>query len=64
MKRERWQGFLKDYEGATLMECLVDTTIDYLSTRQLAEKHLRIGDWVGAAAIHQVDQHPGALDVA
>ena len=37
MKRERWQGFLKDYEGATLMECLVDNTIDYLSTRQVAE---------------------------
>ena len=38
MKRERWQGFLKDYEGATLMECLVDPTIDYLSTRQVAEQ--------------------------
>jgi histone acetyltransferase len=38
MKRERWQGFLKDYEGATLMECLVDPTIDYLTTRQIAEK--------------------------
>ena len=38
MKRERWQGYLKDYEGATLMECLVDPSIDYLSTRQLAEQ--------------------------
>ena len=38
MKRERWQGFLKDYEGATLMECLVDPSIDYLSTRQVAEQ--------------------------
>ena len=38
LKRERWQGYLKDYEGATLMECLVDPTIDYLSTRQLANK--------------------------
>ena len=38
MKRERWQGYLKDYEGATLMECLVDPTIDYLTTRQVAEQ--------------------------
>ena len=38
MKRDRWQGYLKDYEGATLMECIVDPTIDYLSTRQVAEK--------------------------
>ena len=38
MRRERWQGYLKDYEGATLMECLVDPTIDYLSTRQVAER--------------------------
>ena len=38
MKRERWQGYLKDYEGATLMECVVDPTVDYLSTRQVAEQ--------------------------
>ena len=38
MKRERWQGYLKDYEGATLMECIVDPTVDYLSTRQVAEE--------------------------
>lgn len=59
MKRERWQGYLKDYEGATLMECLVDPTIDYLSTRQVAElqrqavvKHINefSGDGSGAGA--------------
>ena len=38
LKRERWQGYIKDYEGATLVECCVDPTIDYLTTRQVAEK--------------------------
>ena len=38
MRRERWQGYLKDYEGATLMECIVDPAIDYLCTRQVAEQ--------------------------
>ena len=38
LKRERWQGYIKDYEGATLVECCVDPTIDYLSTRQVAEQ--------------------------
>ena len=38
MRRERWQGYLKDYEGATLMECIIDPAIDYLSTRQVAQQ--------------------------
>ena len=54
MKRERWQGYLKDYEGATLMECVVDPTIDYLSTRQVAEQQrkavvAKIAELEGAA---------------
>jgi len=57
MKRERWQGYLKDYEGATLMECVVDPTIDYLSTRQVAEQQRRavvqkVSELEGADATH------------
>jgi histone acetyltransferase len=40
LKRERWQGYIKDYEGATLVECLVDPTINYLTTRQIAKLQL------------------------
>ena len=29
MPRERWVGYIKDYDGGTLMECYVHPTIDY-----------------------------------
>ncbi len=29
MPQERWKGFIKDYEGGTMMECYVHPTIDY-----------------------------------
>lgn len=29
MSPERWKGFIKDYEGGTMMECYVHPTIDY-----------------------------------
>jgi histone acetyltransferase len=30
MKEERWAGYIKDYEGGTLMECIINRHIDYL----------------------------------
>mmetsp|Transcript_13333 Transcript_13333/g.40338 ORF Transcript_13333/g.40338 Transcript_13333/m.40338 type:complete len:374 (+) Transcript_13333:120-1241(+) len=33
LPRERWFGFIKDYDGGTLMECYVHPTIDYLNVR-------------------------------
>lgn len=29
MNPERWKGYIKDYEGVTMMECHVHPTIDY-----------------------------------
>ena len=37
MRRERWQGYLKDYEGATLMGAS-SVPPNCLCTRQVAEK--------------------------
>jgi histone acetyltransferase len=31
MPYELWKGYLKDYEGSTLMECLIDPDIDYIN---------------------------------
>lgn len=31
LPKERWQGFIKDYDGGTLMQCDIDATLDYLS---------------------------------
>jgi histone acetyltransferase len=30
MPREQWFGFIKDYDGGTLMECRINHQIDYL----------------------------------
>ena len=30
VREERWAGFIKDYEGGTLMECIINRHIDYL----------------------------------
>lgn len=29
MPSERWKGYIKDYEGGTMMECYVHPIIDY-----------------------------------
>lgn len=33
--RKKWQGFIKDYDGGTLMECKITTTIDYLKVPEM-----------------------------
>ena len=29
MPRERWAGYIKDYDGGTLMECVINSYVDY-----------------------------------
>jgi len=44
MKRERWLGYIKDYDGGTLMECAIDTQVDYLNNPDTSEtlpRHFR-----------------------
>ena len=31
MNPDRWQGYIKDYDGGTLMECAINPCIDYLN---------------------------------
>jgi hypothetical protein len=34
----RWVGFIKDYDGGTLMECYVHPAMDYLHVPQVVAK--------------------------
>jgi histone acetyltransferase len=49
MAPERWVGYIKDYDGVTLMHCLIRPEIDYLTfpeatlSRQLKELERRTG---------------------
>ncbi len=31
MSRERWYGYIKDYDGGTLMECTIHPEVNYLN---------------------------------
>lgn len=37
MSRRRWFGYIKDYEGGTLMECTIHPSIDYLRQKEIFE---------------------------
>ena len=43
MEMRRWKGYIKDYNGATMMECRIDKHIDYLGTRRLAAQQRQQG---------------------
>ena len=34
----RWIGFIKDYDGGTLMECYIHPTMDYLNVIEIVAK--------------------------
>ena len=36
--RDRWVGFIKDYDGGTLMECCINQQVDYLNLGNLIKK--------------------------
>jgi len=37
-----WAGYIKDYEGATLMQCTVEDTQDYLNVKTMVSKQRRV----------------------
>ena len=41
MQRERWFGFIKDYDGGTLMECHIHHNIDYLDIAHIVHEQRR-----------------------
>ena len=38
MPKERWVGFIKDYDGGTLMECYIHPAIQYPNVREMVNK--------------------------
>lgn len=38
MPQERWKGFIKDYDGGTLMECRINQKVNYLDVRQMIQQ--------------------------
>lgn len=42
MPRDRWHGYIKDYDGGTLMECVINQSINYVHIRRQIEEQRRI----------------------
>ncbi|MCO5602205.1 hypothetical protein L7F22_056333 [Adiantum nelumboides] len=38
MEKERWQGYIKDYDGGTLMECQLDAKLPYIDLPALIRR--------------------------
>jgi histone acetyltransferase len=67
--RERWVGWIKDYEGGTLMECRASTDIDYLSVkdtihRQRAAIFEKIKEVSNSHIVYPGVSEPFPLDIA
>ena len=45
ISKEIWKGYLKDYDGSTHMECLINPTIDYseIATQIKRQKKVKSG---------------------
>jgi len=37
MPKERWKGYIKDYDGGTLMECKISQSVNYLDLRAMVQ---------------------------
>jgi histone acetyltransferase len=35
MPLDRWKGFIKDYDGGTMMECYIHPSIDYANISEI-----------------------------
>lgn len=42
MPRERWHGYIKDYDGGTLMECAINQSINYVHIHRQIEEQRRV----------------------
>ncbi len=38
MPQDRWKGYIKDYEGGTLMECYIDPKMDYSKVSEIIKR--------------------------
>ena len=38
MPKDRWVGFIKDYDGGTLMECYIHPNVDYTDIKDTVAK--------------------------
>lgn len=67
IKKEQWDGYLKDYDGATLLQCEIHSEIDYTDTkgmlrRQKENIYRMLAEKLGAKVVHDGTKEGHRLD--
>ncbi len=42
MPKERWEGYIKDYDGGTLMECEIHPEVNYLDIPGMVRRQRKV----------------------
>lgn len=42
LDRSRWVGFIKDYDGGTPMECVINPKVDYLDVPSMVKRQREV----------------------
>eukprot|EP00920_Eleutheroschizon_duboscqi_P027272 GHVT01066730.1.p1 GENE.GHVT01066730.1~~GHVT01066730.1.p1 ORF type:complete len:674 (+),score=192.13 GHVT01066730.1:405-2426(+) len=60
MPRERWFGYIKDYDGGTLMECKIEQNINYLRVFEMLTEQKKAVQ-LAVQAVKPLKVYPGLL---
>ncbi len=47
LPRDRWVGYIKDYDGGTLMECVINPHVNYLDIPGLIARQREVSEFRG-----------------
>ena len=62
----RWKGYIKDYDGGTLMECIINPAIDYRAVKETVKRHraFLVGEIKKRLKVNRVYEGIKAKDLA
>jgi histone acetyltransferase len=62
LPRDRWVGYIKDYEGGTIMQCTMLPKVKYLEVHQMLADQKAVSDALGAQWIGCRDKTVAVAD--
>ncbi|RKP08970.1 putative histone acetyltransferase, partial [Thamnocephalis sphaerospora] len=63
LEKSRWMGFIKDYEGGTMMQCTMVPKVRYCEVRELIALQRQTTKELVQAKCHSSQIHPGLVEV-
>lgn len=56
MAAERWKGYIKDYEGGTMMECYIHPKLDYSRVSEIIKLQKQVENGIMQLVIDKIKQ--------